>query len=204
MATNRQIIWQKVRWLLVGVTCLVPLFALPALMRSAYSRDGTGDNVILEKILEGGFLFLAIGIILTALPTLLGGIRLLLFGVVLGVSSFIGGQLADEARNEGIERFARETEPLIAAIKAYERQHGAAPERLEQLAPGFLAAISATGLPAAPKWTYSQERSADGSVEWRLTVVESVGLGEILYAPEPGCGDWGVRVTGGTWCYWPW
>ncbi|MCU0839721.1 MAG: hypothetical protein MUE49_13520 [Rhodospirillales bacterium] len=210
MATNREITWQKVRWLLAGVTCLVPLFALPALMRSAYSRDGIGDHVILEKVLEGGFLFLAIGVIFASLAFLfskksrLRGIRLMLFGVVLGVSSFIGGQLAHEARNEAIERFAKEAEPLIAAIKAYERQHGTAPERLEQLVPGFLAAIPATGLPAAPKWTYSQERSADGSVEWRLTVVEGIGLGEILYVPEPGCGEWGVKVTGGTWCYWPW
>jgi len=186
------------------------LFALPALMRSAYSRGGAGDDVILEKVLEVGFIFLFIGIIVTSLLFLfskkfrLRGIALKGFGVVLGVTTFMGMNSADEAREEAIERFARETEPLIVAIKAYEHQHGAAPESLEQLVPGFLAAIPETGLPAAPRWGYSQARWADGTVEWRLSVVESIGLGELIYVPDPGCGISGAKVTGGTWCYWPW
>lgn len=210
MAANRLVIWQKLRWLLAGATCLFPLLALPALMRSAYSRDGVGDNVILEKVLSSGFLFLAVGTILTSLVFLFSkksqprAIGLMLFGVALGVTTFMGMTSANEARDEAIERFARETEPLIVAIKAYERQHGVAPERLEQLVPGFLAAIPETGLPAAPRWQYSQDRWADGSVEWNLSVVEGIGLGEIIYVPDPGCGSSGANVTGGTWCYWPW
>ena len=210
MATNWLVIWQKLRWLLAGAICLFPLFALPALMRSAYSRGGAGDDVILEKVLEVGFIFLFIGIIVTSLLFLfskkfrLRGIALMGFGVVLGVTTFMGMNSADEAREEAIERFAKETEPLIVAIKAYEHQHGAAPESLEQLVPGFLAAIPETGLPAAPRWGYSQDRWADGTVEWRLSVVESIGLGELIYVPDPGCGISGAKVTGGTWCYWPW
>ena len=206
MSANRLVIWKKVRWLLAGAICLFPLLALPALMRSAYSRDGTGDNVILETVLSAGFFFLAVGIFLSSIVYLFSkkGIGLMLFGVALGVTTFMGMYLANEARDEAIERFARETEPLIVAIMAYERQHGAAPERLEQLVPGFLAAIPETGLAAAPRWQYSQNRWADRSVEWRLTVVESLGLGEILYVPDPGCGSSGAKVIGGTWCYWPW
>jgi hypothetical protein len=206
MPANQLVVWKKVRWLLAGAIFLFPLLALPALMRSAYSRDGIGDNVILETVLAAGFLFLAVGIFISSVVYLFSkkGIGLMLFGVVLGVTTFMGMYLANEARDQAIERFARETEPLIVAIKAYERQHGASPERLEQLVPGFLLAIPETGLAAAPQWRYSQDRWADGSVKWNLSVIESLGLGEILYVPDPGCSSSGAKVTGGTWCYWPW
>lgn len=147
-------------------------------------------------------MLLAIGTILTAVFLLFAktkrprGIRLLLFGIVLGALTIQGMGLANKAENEAFERFAAETEPLIVAIKAYERQHGVPPERLEQLVPAFLPAIPDAGLSAAPRWRYSQNRQADGSTEWRLAVVVAM-LGEIIYVPDPGCGSRGAKVTGG-------
>jgi len=210
MSENRLLSWRHLRWTLAGATCIFLVFALPSLMRSAYSPGVGGEGArILVHVLQGGLMLLAIGTILTAVFLLFAktkrprGIRLLLFGIVLGALTIQGMGLANKAENEAFERFAAETEPLIVAIKAYERQHGVPPERLEQLVPAFLPAIPDAGLSAAPRWRYSQNRQADGSTEWRLAVVVAM-LGEIIYVPDPGCGSRGAKVTGGTWCYWPW
>jgi hypothetical protein len=179
------------------------------LMHSAYTRDGAGEDIVLMIIVEIGLVGLVFVAILTSLIFLFSkksrllGVRLMLFGVMLSVTIGMGIYSADKVRWAAIERFAKETEPLVVAIKGYELQHGAPPESLEHLVPGFLVAIPETGIPAAPRWEYSRDRWADGSFEWRLSAVEGVAQGEITYVPDPGCGSRGAKVTGGTWCYWP-
>lgn len=211
MATKRLVTWRSVRWLLAGLTCIFPLLSLPLLTRSAYSQGGGGGDVLLlEEVLSAGILCLVIGAILTSFAFLFSkksrfrGVALMSFGILLGVTTTMGMNSANKVRDAAIDRFARETEPLILAIKAYEHHHGAAPEHLEQLTPGFLPAIPDTGLSAAPRWQYSQDQWADGTVEWSLSVVAGIGLGEITYIPDPGCASSGAKVAGGTWCYWSW
>lgn len=46
--------------------------------------------------------------------------------------------------------------PLIMAIQAFERDHRRPPDRLEDLVPGYIAAIPATGLGGHPAWSYER------------------------------------------------
>jgi hypothetical protein len=64
-------------------------------------------------------------------------------------------EIGDRIRMRTFESLAERSAPLVAAIKAYEQEHGNPPVSLEELVPGFLSAIPQTGMGAYPNYEYA-------------------------------------------------
>ncbi|WP_339688503.1 hypothetical protein [Gimesia maris] len=108
------------------------------------------------------------------------------------------------------EAFSHRSQPLIAAINDYERQHGAPPESLTVLVPDYLPAVPDTGIRACSEFQYftgEDARQQYAGNPWALQVlppVFGVGFDLVLYFPkqaypEKGYGGWLERV--GEWAY---
>ena len=125
------------------------------------------------------------------------------FGLLLLMATMAGAILAENIRDDALNRLSRTAAPLVQAIGAYEARHGRAPETLEALIPDFLAALPATGIPAAPAWQY-ESFAPDHSGVGRWWLSARVGLiGEVTFYPESGCAP-ATCATGGKWRYWQW
>lgn len=59
-----------------------------------------------------------------------------------------------------------QAERLIAAIKAYERDRGAAPDSLAALVPRYVAWVPRTGLPDYPRFEYQRFTNSQYSLMW--------------------------------------
>lgn len=108
------------------------------------------------------------------------------------------------------EAFSRRTQPLIAAINDYERQHGVPPESLTALVPDYLPAVPDTGMGACSEFQYftgKDARQQYAGNPWALQVlppVFGVGFDVVLYFPKQnypkqGYGGWLEAV--GVWAY---
>ncbi|MBA3858292.1 MAG: hypothetical protein C0507_15415 [Cyanobacteria bacterium PR.3.49] len=88
-------------------------------------------------------------------------------------------------RQDGFMQLASRTKPLIAAIEKYEKVNGHAPDKLQDLIPGFMPAIPKTGIGAYPKYRYELLKKEKDS--WQLTVDCSRGWlnwDEFYYLPS--------------------
>lgn len=108
------------------------------------------------------------------------------------------------------EAFSHRTQPLIAAINDYERQHGVPSESLAALVPDYLPAVPDTGMRACSEFQYFTGKAARQQYAgnpWALQVlppVFGVGFDVVLYFPKQnypknGYGGWLERV--GDWAY---
>lgn len=108
------------------------------------------------------------------------------------------------------EAFSLRSQPLIAAINDYERQHGFPPESLTALVPDYLPAVPDTGMRACSEFQYftgEVARQQYSGNPWALQVlppVFGVGFDLVLYFPNQnypknGYGGWLERV--GDWAY---
>jgi len=120
---------------------------------------------------------------------------------------FIASYLSGHARSIAFGRLAVRSEPLVAAISAYEQRHGEPPPSLQALVPEFLDVLPKTGMPSYPAYSYEVLSSAeDAPRAWRLKVECSGGLlnfDEFVYWPESeGSGyDSGQLTRHGEWVY---
>jgi hypothetical protein len=94
---------------------------------------------------------------------LLGLAQLLLVAVVAFASMLL---LSWPLRRLAFARAAERADPLVAAIEAFERTEGKAPEALADLIPAHLSAIPGTGLVAYPSFEYERFADAGGSLLW--------------------------------------
>ncbi|MCA9018311.1 MAG: hypothetical protein KDA77_23520, partial [Planctomycetaceae bacterium] len=110
----------------------------------------------------------------------------------------------------GWNAFSRRSEPLIAAIKDFEREHGAPPERLDDLVPDYLSAVPDTGMRACSEYQYVTGQLARNEFEgnpWALQVIPpvfGVGFDLVLYFPKqnyPKRGYGGSLERVGEWAY---
>jgi hypothetical protein len=195
-------------WMLILLPAFLPLLLLPYLARDTWSAGGSG-NWLADFLATPGFYVLAFAmLVLAALVSRRSRLRrfrgtMAWFGLTLLLATMAGQMLAENFRDEAINRLSRTAEPLVQAIGAYEARYGRAPETLDSLIPDFLAALPATGIPAAPAWQY-QAFAPDhsGGVRWWLSA--RVGLiGEVTYYPESNCAP-ATCATGGKWRYWQW
>jgi hypothetical protein len=119
----------------------------------------------------------------------------------------IASYLSGHARSIAFGRLAVRSEPLVAAIRAYEQRHGEPPASLHALVPEFLEALPETGMPSYPAYSYEVQSSAeDAPRAWRLKVECSSGLinfDEFVDWPESdGSGyDAGQLTRHGEWVY---
>ncbi|MEQ8638404.1 hypothetical protein [Gimesia maris] len=108
------------------------------------------------------------------------------------------------------EAFSHRSQPLIAAINDYERQHGAPPESLTVLVPDYLPAVPDTGMRACSEFQYftgKDARQQYAGNPWALQVlppVFGVGFDVVLYFPkqnypQQSYGGWLEPV--GAWAY---
>jgi len=84
----------------------------------------------------------------------LGAAQVAVFSVILLLIVIIIIYASSGARDWAFARLAERSEPLIAAIKAYEATHGKPPESLDDLVPAQLTEVPGTGMPAYPNYQY--------------------------------------------------
>ncbi|WP_417388626.1 hypothetical protein [Gimesia sp.] len=201
-----------INYLLFAVSAIVVLpFAAWALL-APY-----GSGFILCVTMLYYFAFLAT---LVMLPIMLVRLywkesrsRALLWLLVLAVyvpCFLLGVNLEHRVWTARCEAFSRRTQPLIAAINDYERQHGVPPESLTALIPDYLPAVPDTGMRACSEFQYftgKDARQQYAGNPWALQVlppVFGVGFDVVLYFPKQnypkqGYGGWLEPV--GVWAY---
>jgi len=110
--------------------------------------------------------------------------------VVLLVPSCIAGiRLGYITRMAGMRSFAQRSQPLISAIKRFEKDQSIPPKKLQDLVPKYLAAVPTTGMMAYPRFEYhtgveAQKKYAGNP--WVLSVRTPSGginFDQILYFP---------------------
>jgi hypothetical protein len=100
------------------------------------------------------------------------------YGAILGAALlFISGPVTMRLRVRSYAHLAKQAEPIVAALRAFEKANGAAPPSLDALVPGYL--------PALPSWSRRLEyqRAVDLAPDqlygnpWMIHVDASWGLG---------------------------
>lgn len=137
-------------------------------------------------------------------------LRLVVLSLVY-LAALVGGVLLGrEIRRDGFRQLAQRSAPLVAAIKAYEAQHGRPPTSLAEVVPEGAASEPWTGMGAYPHYEYEQgattAKEFDGN-PWVLYVWCPSGLinwDRFLYYPRQnyphrGHGGWLERMGG--WAY---
>jgi len=108
----------------------------------------------------------------------------LLFAAGLGLGWYPGSILTSRVQAAGIEAFAERSNSLVEAIRAYQREHSRAPENLDALVPAYLADIQETGVPAFPRYLYTNQRGfCSLGNEWHLAATGS-GRECLLLCPD--------------------
>jgi hypothetical protein len=98
-----------------------------------------------------------------------------------------------EIRVNGMAELAWRSQPLVEALRTFERVNGHPPAELSDLVPGYLAAVPRTGLGAYPDWVLKVDTPAG-----------LLDFDELAYFPnqkyaEAGQGGWWERVN--DWAY---
>jgi hypothetical protein len=91
------------------------------------------------------------------------------------------------ARLYGFHRIARNSAPLVAAINAYNQQHGQPPQNLSDLVPNYLAKVPDTGMGAYPEYLYDRYNANQMGDPWQLLILTPFNdrAGNyFLYLPE--------------------
>jgi hypothetical protein len=129
----------------------------------------------------------------------------------LSIACCVGGVLLGQrTRMAGMRSFTDRSQKLISAIDAFEREHSAPPESLDQLVPDYLPAVPSTGMMAYPEYTYHTGVDAAESYlgnPWAPSVSTSSGginFDMLLYLPNgnyPKHGFGGLLEPIGDWAY---
>lgn len=136
--------------------------------------------------------------------------------VLLGMSAIyvpccvVAIYLSGTIRMNGIRAFTVRSQPLISAIKGYERDHSSPPPFLDALVPKYLSSVPTTGMMAYPKYEYhtgpeAEQEYADNP--WVLLVCTPSGginFDMVLYFPSqnyPERGYGGSLRPVGDWAY---
>lgn len=135
---------------------------------------------------------------------------ILLLSLFLFFCFFAGNLLAHRTRMNGMKACALRSQPLIQAIKQYERDHSAPPSSLDDLVPGYLPAVPSTGMMAYPGYEYHVGADAQARFQnnrWALSIFTpggGINFDMMLYFPdqnypEYGYGGWLERLE--DWAY---
>lgn len=177
-------------WLAKGiflVAVLSPLATLPALEALALGSAGTPDLLDAKSSVAFpmGLHLLCLCIVSMVLLSLNDSRRALtgcgvyvLAIVIYSGCALVGGSLSERVRLRAAEGVAGRSAPLVAALRAYERDHGGAPGRLDDLVPQYLPAVPGTGMGACPEHRYEGPAGPGG--DWALYVklpASGVGFG---------------------------
>lgn len=134
----------------------------------------------------------------------------LLLCSLTAIPCFMSGLTLSQAiKQRPLEQVMLRAEPLIAAIRKFEAQHGRPPPSLDKLTPDYLTTIPTPGIGTAPTFHYllTGERSEMADNAWMLEVrppVAGIGFDVFIYMPNqnyPKRGWGGVLERMGTWAY---
>lgn len=150
---------------------------------------------LLGQLLYGGLMIAGIAV----LPALifsqfmpakrLQALPWLLISVLFLASCVLGILLGRKTRMAGMKAMAQRSQPLIEAIKQFERDHTVPPQSLDQLVPSYLSAVPETGMMGYPKFRYQSGAKAMEAFRgnaWVLTVGTPRGIlnfDQMLYFP---------------------
>ncbi|MEK6643234.1 MAG: hypothetical protein AABZ08_04940 [Planctomycetota bacterium] len=108
--------------------------------------------------------------------------------LVLVGGTFWAGRIGSAVRRDAFAALAIRSKPLVAAIRAYERDHGSPPEILNNLVPDYLASIPSTGMGAYPTYRYGTDHVAK---QWKnpwvlyvFTPSGGINFDEFAYLPN--------------------
>jgi hypothetical protein len=115
-------------------------------------------------------------------------------GMLLGTLPALGVPAA--AKPLAARIVAIKAQTVIDAVEAFQAEHGALPNSLEQLVPNYLPGPVQTGSPAYPEIRFS--RGADSSGGWTLEVpmTELMGFDALWYCPAKFCSDLDIEEEG--------
>ena len=191
---------------------LIPLVCVPAVEWIAIAPHGSATFLWLNLV----FVFPA----LAALPTILVALVALAFprvrrysavlalcSVAYLVAFICSVQLGESVRMSAFHRLAKRSQPLVAAVRAFEQRHGRPPESLQALVPEFLPSVPSTGLGAYPEYRYSTLAMDYEGNPWVITVFTpsgAINFDQFMYFPltnypKRGYGGYLERV--GDWAY---
>ena len=130
-------------------------------------------------------------------------------GMVAVTSSFYAVTASGKIRKDALLKLEQRSEPLVAAIQAYERAVGSPPASLDKLVPTYLPSVPGTGCGAYPEYRYLVGQGAERYLEtpWVLTVPTPrgfAGFDEFMYLPAqnyPPRGLGGTLERIGAWAY---
>ncbi len=201
---------------LVAGALLCPLLGWPLATAAAWSPLTFGETAlnlvgfpaILAAVLGAPGFLIGLGL-LRSERFRRPGARLCLTCAALVLGTVGGVLLSLPVARQGWARVIKRAEPLIAAIRAHERDHGTAPERLAELVPSRLDVLPTTGLGNGAEFNY---RKAEGTNltfgdRWSVAVPAPqllLGFDQLFYVPgetypEHGFGG-GIKPVG-RWAY---
>jgi hypothetical protein len=203
----------KCHFILMPLLCAgVPIICIPAADWLAVSKHG--NSALLDISLL--FVLMAFAALICLLAALIGLafarsrrvsalVSLCVTGYLVGlmVSAGIGGRV----RMNAFFNLSERSKPLVAAIVAFENEHGHPPENLQALVPKYLPSIPATGMGAYPKYDYLTSATNWYGNPWVLRVSTSLGVlnwDQFIYFPltnYPATGYGGTLERIGDWAY---
>lgn len=207
---RRGLIWFVIAPLLCGV---IPLVCCSFADLFAVSSIGS-ETLLWAKII---LVFPALAAMVVFCVSLLGlvfrPIRFISGVGALCSLGFVAGFIlsifvSEKIRINAFRRLAERSEPLVAAIRAYEERYGKPPESLEALVPEFISSVPTTGMGAYPKYQYELTNKANQHGNpWIITIFTPSGginFDQFMYwpltnYPARGYGGWIERV--GDWAY---
>lgn len=201
--------WLPTTALLVAI---VPLVCIPGAEWIAVSAQGGGAWSDLPLM----FVFLAILAVPMICAALVGIAvcrtrrRWALIAKVSAsylVAFIIAARIGTFVRMRAFHRLAERSAPLIAAIHAFEQEHGRPPLSLSALTPEFIQSVPSTGMGAYPRYRIEIDSARYHGNAWTLVVdVASGGINKDQFLffplrnyPETASGGWLERV--GDWAY---
>lgn len=144
------------------LVCASPAFLMPWEEAILVSEKGGGElggiHSFRVGMLLGTFVLagVPVGLIGLFLRGKRAGAALVLLACAVAIVAIASGRRARiDIRREAFARLAERSKPLVAAIHAYERDHGAPPPNLEALVPTYLPAVPSTGMGSYPDYGYS-------------------------------------------------
>jgi hypothetical protein len=207
--------WTKWRWLRGWSLAAFSVNALGILASWFAVSPGGSDLALwyaLLLILPALFALLVTPMAAVALLSLSfrrGAMYTLAAGLIWLVSFVVCSRAAEAVRMDAMRSLALRSQPVVAALHAYQAEHGRPPSELTELVPRYLSAIPATGMAAYPEYQlFTGEVAAryEGN-HWVLAVSTPSGginFDSMFYFPaqnypEVGHSGWWERVE--TWAY---
>jgi hypothetical protein len=168
---------------------------------TAWSLLPFGSTVFLHwSLVFGLFFFLAVAVLPLSLLIAIfrrfrrGALKLAAACAAILIGLYGGGTVGNLMRAKRMEGLPGRAAPLIAAIRAYERENQHPPKTLEELVPRHIAALPSTGFGGHREWSYvvgpftgSPNAERYGANAWALSVyvvTRPVGSHQFLYLPD--------------------